>query len=1048
MLQFYNCKKSLLLIAVLLFTLTGFAQTVIKGTVKDSKGELLPGVSVRIKEASTAGTVTNANGAYSITIQPGYKTLVFSFIGYKTQEVSINNRFLVNVTLDDDATGLNEVVVLGYTSTAKKDLTGSVGVVNMDDLQKAPVQSFAEALGGRVAGVQVVSPDGKPGSAPTILIRGLGSITQDSSPLYVIDGVPIESPDNNMIDPANIETLTVLKDASATAIYGSRGGNGVIVITTKRGKKGPSRINYNGYYGLNMPYKFYKLLSPYEFVRLANDQFPGANPYLTAGKTLEDYRNVKGTDWQDLLIRNASVDNHSLNVSGGNENTTYSMSGNYINQQGIIIASGYSRYQGKITLDQRVGDKTKIGGYLAYTRNMLAGGDPSPGSANSLFYSAYTYRPIPIPSFSGINIEDQLYDPENASNDPRVNPILSYQNELRNTINKNLLANLYVDYNILPNLKLSIRGSMNGTDIRQEIFNNTNTRSGNPSIAGNVGVNGRLINSSIDVYTNTNLLQYDGFIFNKDHHLNVLVGTDLQKTNYKSFGVGSNQIPDERLGISGIDVGIVQQNLTTARLSTNALTSGFSQLNYTYKNKYYLTGSFRADGSSKFQNNRWGYFPSAAVKWKISEESWFKKLSFISDANIRASYGTAGNNRVGDFDYAAQLNFNSQLYLNGGLVGLNAVTGTLANPYLKWETDIKQNIGFDLGFLHDRINLTVDIYHDKVKDLLYKTPLPGNTGYTSTVKNIAALSNRGVEIAIGADVVKAKDFTYSTNFNITFNKNRLDALSDPAEEGIATTVNWDANFTSVPAFISKVGGPLGQIYGYVSQGLYQYADFDRLPNGTTYVLKPNLPTNGPTQTRASMQPGMEKYADINHDGIINDNDKTVIGNGYPIHTGGWSNNFRYKNFDLNLFFQWSYGNDIINANRIWFTGGNVTFRKANGPQEAFADYANRWTPTNTNTDIAALGQNAANYSTRYVEDGSYIRLKTLNFGYRFPQRMLSRYKISSLRVYVAANNLITVTGYKGYDPEVSTYATALSPALDYSSYPRPITITAGINLTL
>lgn len=1047
MLQFYNSKKCLLLIAALLFAFTGFAQTAIKGTVKDSKGQVLPGVTVKVKEAPQVATVTNNDGVFNIAIQPGYKTLVFSFIGYKTQEALINGRFLINVTLDDDARGLNEVVVMGYSNTAKKDLTGSVGVVDMTDLQKSPVASFAETLAGRVAGVQVVSPDGKPGSSPAILIRGLGSITQDSSPLYVIDGVPIESPDANMIDPANIESITVLKDASATAIYGSRGGNGVIVITTKRGKRGPSVVDYSGYYGINQPYKFMKLLSPYEFVRLANDQFPGANPYLTGGKTLEDYRNVQGTDWQKALIRTGAIDNHSINISGGNENTTYSMSGNFNNQTGIIIASDYTRYQGKLALDQKVGDHTKIGGYLAYARYTTTGGDPSPGSANSLFYSAYTYRPITIPSFSGINIEDQLYDPENLANDPRVNPILSYQNEIRNKINKNLIGNVYVDYSFLKNFKLTIRGSINSTDLRQETFNGTNTRSGNPNISGNLGVNGSVLNGTTDVYSNTNLLQYDAFIFNKDHHLTVLVGTDLQKTNYKSFGFGATNIPDERLGISGLDVGIVQQNMASARLSTNSLTSGFGQVNYTYQNKYYFTGSFRADGSSKFLNNRWGYFPSAAVKWKVSEEGFFKKQHFISDANIRASYGEAGNNRVGDFDYAAQLNFTSQLYLNGGLVGFNAVTSTLANPNLKWETDIKKNIGVDLGFLNNRVNLTVDVYDNKIKDLLYRTPLPGNTGYSSTVKNIAGLTNRGLEIAIGADIVQAKNFTYSANFNISFNKNRLDALSDPAEEGLITTVNWDANFTNVPAFISKVGGPLGQIYGYISDGLYQLTDFDKLPSGT-YVLKPNLPTNGPTATRASMVPGMEKYVDINHDGIINDNDKTVIGNGYPIHVGGFSNNFRYRNFDLNLFFQWSYGNDIINANRIWFTGGNVTFRKANGPQEAFADYANRWTPTNPNTDIAVIGQNAAVYSTRYTEDGSYLRLKTFNLGYSLPQKMLSRLKINRLRVFVSAANLFTITGYKGYDPEVSTYSTALSPALDYSSYPRPITITVGANLSL
>lgn len=1038
----HKCQKGIALIILLLIINQANAQTTVTGTVKNDEGLPLQNVSVQVKNFS-AGTKTDANGHYKIAVLPEHKVLVFSSIGYKEQEMPINGKSVINVTLKSNVSGLDEVVITGYTSSKRKDLTGAVGTVKIEDLQKAPVQSFAEALGGRVAGVQVVSPDGKPGSSPSILIRGLGSITQDSNPLYVIDGVPLEDPDNNMIDPADIETISVLKDASATSIYGARGGNGVIVITTKKGKKGPSKINYNGYYGTNQPYKFYKLLSPYEFVRLANDQFPGNNPYLTGGKTLEDYRNVKGTDWQDLLIRTGTTNNHSINISGGNENTVYSMSGNYIRQTGILIASDYTRYQGKLTLDQKAGKNAKLGGSLTYTRNRTTGGDPSPGSTSSLFFSAYTYRPISSPAFADIPIEDLLYDPQNDQGDYRVNPIISYTNELRNKTNKNLIGNAYIDYNITQNLKLTIRGSINSTDQRNEVFNNSKTRSG--GMYSSLGVNGSVLNVNRDVYSNTNLLQYNT-ILNKRHHLNILLGTDLQKTDYKAVALGATNIPDETLGISGLDAGIVQQNSANSTLTTNMLTSGFGHVDYNYEGKYYVTASFRADGSSKFLNNRWGYFPSVGIKWKLSEEKFFKNQTIISDANIRVTYGEAGNNRVGDFDYAAKLDFTSQLYLQGSLVGLNAVTQTLANPDLKWETDIQKNLGFDIGFLDNRINLTVDIYHNKIKDLLYRTPLPGNTGYATTVKNIASLSNRGVEVALGADVVKSKNFSYSSNFNISFNKNRLDALSDPDEEGITTIVNWDANFAAIPAFISKIGGPLGQIYGYISDGLYQYSDYDKLPNGT-YVLKPEV-SGTIIQTGRGVQPGAEKYRDINGDGVITDDDKTVIGNGYPIHVGGWSNNFRYKNFDLNLFLQWSYGNDIINANRIWFTGGEITYRSSLGPQNTFAEYANRWTPTNTNTDIAKIGSNANVYSTRYVEDGSYIRLKTFNLGYTFPQKLLSRYKITRLRVYVAASNLLTLTKYKGYDPEVSTYSSGLSPALDYSSYPRPITVTGGINLSL
>jgi TonB-linked outer membrane protein, SusC/RagA family len=1040
---FLKFLRGTTLLLLLLISYQANAQVKVTGIVRNDEGSPLENVTVRVKDFNVA-TKSNEVGQFNLEIKPEHKILVFSSIGYKTMEVPINGRTVININLNASASGLDEVVVMGYSSTRKKDLTGSVGIVNMEDLQKAPVQSFAEALGGRVAGVQVVSPDGKPGSTPNILIRGLGSITQDSRPLYVIDGVPIEDPDNNMIDPADIETMTVLRDASSTAIYGARGANGVIVITTKKGKKGPSVVRYNGYYGVNQPYKYYKLLSPYEFVRLVSDQFGAAsNPYLTGGKSLEDYRNVKGTDWQDLLMRTGTSNNHSINISGGDNNTVYSVSANYIKQTGILIASDYTRYQGKLSLDQKVGKRAKVGGMLTYTRNLTTGGDPSPGATSSLFFSAYTYRPIAAPAFAEFPIEDLLYDPQNDAGDYRLNPIISYSNELRNRINKNINGTAYLEYNIARGLKFTTRGSIYSIEMRNEVFNNSKTRSGGPY--SSLGINGTVTNISRDVLSNTNLLQYNTLL-GANHNITAMIGTDLQETNYKAFAVGATNIPDETLGISGIDAGIVQQNRANATLTKNTLMSGFGRVDYNYAGKYYVTASFRADGSSKFQQHRWGYFPSAAVKWKLSEEKFFKGQSFISDANIRLTYGEAGNNRVGDFDYAAKLDFTSQLYLQGSLVGLNAVTQTLANPELKWETSVQKNLGFDLGFLNNRLNLTVEFYHNKIKDLLYRTPLPGNTGYTSTIKNIASLSNRGMEISLGADLVKNKDFSFSTNFNISFNKNRLDALSDPDEEGILTVVNWEPNFASTPAFISRIGGPLGQIYGYISEGLYQYEDFDKLPNGT-YVLKPHV-SGSVVQIGRGVPPGAEKYKDINGDGMITDDDKTVIGNGYPIHTGGWSNNFRYKNFDLNIFFQWSYGNDIINANRIWFNGGELTYRSNLGPQNAFAEYVNRWTPTNTNTDIAKIGSNANVYSTRYVEDGSYIRLKTFNLGYRFPTKMMSRYKIKALRIYVAASNLITLTKYKGYDPEVSTYSSGLSPALDYSSYPRPITVTGGINLTL
>jgi TonB-linked SusC/RagA family outer membrane protein len=1045
--SYYYFKRNLLTLLISVSSLVAFSQTTIKGTVKDAAGGALPGVTIRLKESAKVATSTDENGNFTISATATDKTLVLMLIGYKTQEILIAGRAIVNVTMAENATGLNEVVVTGYSTTIRKDLTGAISTVNIGDLQKAPVRSFEEALGGRVAGVQVVSNDGKPGSPITILIRGIGSISQSSSPLYVIDGLAIENPDNNLIDPANIESISVLKDASSTAIYGSRGSNGVIVITTKKGEVGPSKVNYNGSYGIKEPTKFYELLSPYEFVKVMSEQYGVAsNPYLVNGMVLEDYRNVKGTDWQDELLRTGTTQNHSISVSGGSSGTTYMISGNVFNEQGIIIASDYTRYQGRISLDQKVGNKAKVGGFLTYTAAKATGTNPTGNGLSALFYNAYTYRPIALPGVAQEDFEESTYDPSNGISDYRVNPLASAKNEVRNNISNNILGGLYVNYNILKNLKLTLQGSVNSTQTRAETFNGSQTRSGGAN--GTNGINGALVNARIDVYDNTNLLEYNTTIAKK-HRITALLGASVQQTLTQAYGYAAIQIPDESLGLSGLDAGIVN-GTPTARRSQNALASGFGSLEYIFNNKYYLTARFRADGSSKFRlNNRWSFFPTGAVKWKISEENFMKNIPFISDANIRFSYGEVGNNRIGDFDTYAIINFTSPLYLFGANQGNSAVTSTLANPDLQWETTKSADLGFDLGFLKNRINLTVELYKKKTVDLLYRATFPGSSGYTSSIKNIASMSNRGIEVSIGADVIKRPNFEYNTSFNITFNRNRLEALSDESEEAITSTVNWEALYTGVPAYIAKIGGPLGQIYGLISDGLYQYSDFDRSTTGV-YTLKPNIPANG-NATRANIQPGDNKYIDINNDGQITADDRTVIGNGYPIHTGGWSNNIKYKNFDLNIFFEWSYGKDVINANRLWFSPGMGIQQRSsifNG-QNTFAEFANRWTPENQNTDIPKLNRTSAGfYASQYVEDASYVRLKTINIGYRLPSKLLTKYKVSNLRVYVATSNIYTFTKYKGYDPEVSGFQTGLTPSLDYSTYPRPLTITAGINLTL
>jgi TonB-linked SusC/RagA family outer membrane protein len=1025
----------------------------IRGKVADRKGQPLPGVTIKLKGTSI-GASTDVNGNYSLNIPEATGTLVFSFIGYKSQEVTVTNRTTVDVTLQEDISGLSEVVVVGYGSVMRKDLTGSVASVNVQDMQKAPVRSFEEALAGRAAGVQVQSVDGKPGSGININIRGVNSLTQDNSPLYVIDGFPLQNPDNNFIDPSQIETIDILKDASATAIYGARGSNGVVIITTKRGKTGEPVISYSGTAGIYKNFSRTKLLSPYEFVKL-QAELNANTPYLQAGRTLEDYRNVKGYDWQEMLYQTGVLQNHSLSLSGGTEKTRYLLSGNSFGQDGIIINSGFKRYQGRINLDQVVNSKLKVGTDFQFTNTSIFGLNPvDAGSRVGLFYSAYAYRPVEVAGLDrDVDIEDSLYDPFLLAGDLRTNPFYSAQNEVRNNITNSFRGNIFLEYAILKDLKLRVSGSLDNRLVRVESFDNSKTSGG--SRAAN-GVNGSVTNSQFNNFDNTNTITYNKVI-NKDHDFNLVGGFQVQKSKTNAFGLRSTLLPNEALGISGLEQGTLQQAGSTALLSYSTLASVLARLNYKFKNKYLVTGTFRSDGSSKFRNeNKWSDFSAFAVGWVFSEESFVKKLGFLSEGKVRVSYGTNGNNRVGDFASYAIMSFNlvntypfnNTLYTSAG-----AVT-TLDNPDLKWETTTTTDIGLDIGLFKDRIRLTTDYYNKITKDLLLNATLPTSTGYTSAVKNIGSIGNKGLEFTLNTVNVLKEKFSWTTNFNISFNRNKLLSLA-PNQYIFPSATGFDFAFSATPSFVSKIGDPLGNLYGWIFDGLYTYDDFDKQTNGL-YILKNSIAapagytrTAGTGIASASVMPGDAKYRDLNNDGIINSFDRTIIGRGYPIHTGGISNNFQYKSFDLNFLFQWSYGSDIHNANRIWFERGYATFRPANN--NMFAAYANRWTPDNTNTDIPRLRTNQAlsEYSTREVEDGSYLRLKTLNFGYSLPSRLIRKAKIKSLRVFVSAQNLYTWTTYSGNDPEVNSFpGNVNTPSLDWSSYPRPLTISGGINLSL
>lgn len=1045
-------KSKLLLLSFFLFNMVhlqrGLAQSTIRihGKVISSDERTgIPGVSVKLK-GMNAAVQTDLQGNYSIVVPSSQSILVFSSVGFVTQERVVGNQSTLNVVLETKEVGLNEVVVLGYGQSKKRDLTGSVSTVKIDELQKAPVRSFEEALAGRVAGVTASADDGQPGSSVNIVIRGNNSLTQDNSPLYVIDGFPVENPDNNAINPAEIQSIEVLKDASSTAIYGARGANGVIIITTKKGKEGKAVITYNTYYGFQQNNRKIDLMSPYDYVKyqLDRDSLRTDSTYLGNGQTLEDFRNISGTNLQNELLGTRPYFNHFLSISGGSKGTKYSISSSAFNQNGIIVNSGYNRYQGRVRLDQDVNNWLDVGVNTNYSHMKQFGTSPTRDGSGSyygnLLFSVWAFRPV-----SG-----KINEPTDIENDDEdflvlngFNPIKTAKNQLRNNISDILTTNAYADFKLSKAFKLRVTGSLTKNKVRRESFNNSLTPQGSPLTQSGKdnGVNGSLINDEISSWANENTLTYIHDI-NKSNSINAVVGFTMSGANSSSFGAAANLIPDEDLGISGIDEGQPVSIRSTSTLYT--LASFLGRVNYTFHSKYLFTASFRADGSSKFSpQNRWSYFPSGAFAWRLSDENFMKSLTFISNAKIRMSYGVTGNNRVSDFAYLSRISIpsGSGYSFNNQPVSASYLA-SLGNLNLKWESTAQADAGLDLGFLNERISLEMDVYKKTTSNLLLNASVPGSIGFNTALKNIGKVQNQGLEFTLNTVNIEYKNFSWNSNFNISFNRNKVLELSDGETQRL-TTAPWNNLTSSVPLFIAEVGAPIARFYGYIWDGNYQYSDFDKSTSGV-YTLKQGVAGYGNV---SSIQPGDIKFKDINGDGVVDEGDRTIIGNPNPDFTGGFSNNFRFKNFDLNVFLNFSVGNDVLNANRYIFEGGGY-----NNGQNMYATYANRWTPDNQNNEYFRSGGGGPAdfaYSTRIVENGSYLKLKTVQLGYNFPLKMISKLKLSALRLYVSGQNLHTWTKYQGFDPEVSRFgSSALMPGFDFSVYPYAKTITFGLNVSL
>ena len=1044
--RFLDVMRPVLLCMALLATHLALGQQVsIKGKVTAEDGESIPGVNVFVKNTSI-GTVTDMEGNYSLIVPNENNPLVFSFIGYISQEVAINGRTVINIQLQSDVQGLDEVVVIGYGTVQKTDLTGSVGRVAVEDLIKAPVASFTDALAGRVAGVRVSSNDGQPGGGTNIVIRGAGSLTQSTSPLYVIDGFPVEDLDPATLNPEDIESMTILKDASSTAVYGSRAANGVILIQTKRGMVGKPVVSWSSSYGLQQNPRKMEMMSPYEFVKYQSELNPTSfdtPAYFENDRTLDYYRNVEGIDWQDEVIRTGKVQIHNLSVRGGTDQTKYAISGSMYDQEGVIINTGLTRYTGRVTLDQTISNRITAGVTANYSGvrsfgQVLNQGAGSSSPSSYVLFRTWAYRPI---TPDGTDLRNELVDANAVNNsDFRVNPFLDLENQHQVNINNLLEANGYVNIDITKSLSFRSNAGIRHENVRWDRFYNSKTSQGSPFNPNNVnGINGMVRYFTNQGFSNENTLNYKQ-TFNEDHTITALALFTLNQYKRTVNGYSGRQLPNENLGMNGLEEGLPFDPVASS--SINTMVSYGGRIDYNYKSKYILTATFRADGSSKFVDH-WGYFPGGALAWNMDQEEFFSNgLPFVSTSKLRASYGSIGNNRVGDFDTHPRLtqsldgySFNNQTPT--GSVYVSAV----GNPNLRWEKVTTIDLGYEFGLFGDRITLEADIYRKTTEDLLLNAALPPTTGFGSAVKNIGKLKNEGLELSLNTVNISPSSpngFYWDSHFNISFNKNEILELTR-GQQSLQSIASFESQFNS-PLYMSEIGKPAGMMIGYIWEGNYQYEDFDN-PAPDVYILKNSVPTNG--AARNTIQPGDIKYRDMNGDGIVNVNDKTIIGRGQPIHIGGFANNFSYKGLSLHVFMQWSYGNDIYNANRLSLEGNSNG--RANMNQ--FASYANRWSPENpTNENYRTRGQGPIGvHSSRVVEDGSFLRLKTVALSYAIPAKQLEwlRY-FNHLSFNVTSQNLYTWTNYSGMDPEVSTRNPVLTPGFDFSSYPQARTLVFGI----
>ena len=1034
-------KRLFIATFVAISPLLALAQNLITGHITDVRsGEPLIGASVIVKSERGQGVVTDVDGKFSLqTKVEAPLTLRVEYVGYRPLDVDVYDfEEPVEIALVDNANKINEVVVVGYGTQKRIELTSSISTVGKDILNQ-PLSSVENALQGAVAGLNVSTTSGQPGAVSNIRIRGGNSITGGNEPLYVIDGLIVYNDASStktgaagsdasldplaFLNPSDIESIEVLKDVSATAIYGTRGANGVIIITTKKGSHGRNTINYTGTFGWSSAAKTLDFLNAQQFTELYNE----LNPNNPLSAPTGNY------DWQDAALRNAFTQDHQISFTGGDEISRYSISGGFKDQQGIIIGTDLKRYTGRINYERNLSQRLLIGvnasgaySNLSGLRNVDHGnsGQTAKWAANSWMSALITPSTQPIYNADG----SYNYAVTPISQDIFVrdgqtvvgNPISDLNDIQTSTTNTRVIANAYAEWEVINHLKLKANLGADLSNTKENNYSPTYTTTGlEYHGVASVGDN------RTNVWQAEFTANYDK-TFKNLHHLNLLAGYTTQRTDRSGFATTIRNFTNDATGYNNLSAGSDLYR-STSEASISTLQSVLGRANYSYDSRYNASLTLRADGSSRFaKNHKWGWFPSAGFSWNIDKEKFIHFGKNVDFLQLRLSAGIVGNQEIGDYQFGANVSSSSTPFIYNGEETVAYYILNKANPELKWEKTASYNVGISSGFFKGRLNVTVDAYYKKTTDLLLQVPVEGVTGYDTSLRNIGAVTNKGVELEVGAILIDRKDLKWNVNASIAHNKNEVTSL------GKATTIIPSisgATLGYISPLIVAVGEPLGTFYGYKFKGIVQSEE-------QAATLTP--------QTINKLEPGNPYYEDVNGDGVVNTEDQTTLGNSQPKFTYGLNTTLKYKNWDLFVNFAGSYGNKLYNGLATRLTKGSTYYN-------SLAVVADRWTPTNPSNTIQKASNDLTVVSdSRYVEDASYLRIKNIQLGYTLPVPQVS--KDARLRLYVSLQNFFTITNYSGYDPEGgrngANEQSGLYQGIDMATYPTAKTVLFGINVTL